>query len=217
VSFSESPHWEYPRRDETIDRWRRLFACREEAWQSGKVIFRQGDAPANVYLLTKGLVILTWDEPNGSEGVFGLRFPGQVIDLCAHGLGRSYAVSARTAGQTRICKVPLDTFNKAHDTVEVAQFFEHILQVELYNAARFIVNLKTATPADRFLRFLCYFAVASGQAARLSSEGILVPLRDYQLAELMGLSPRHFERVKGTLQRSGVLQLKGRRQFVVHR
>jgi hypothetical protein len=105
------------------------------------------------YLLTKGLVILTWDEPNGSEGVFGLRFPGEVIDLCAHGLGQPYAVSARTAGQTRICKVSLDTFNKAHDTVEAAQFFENILQVELYNAARFIVNLKTATPADRFLRF----------------------------------------------------------------
>jgi CRP-like cAMP-binding protein len=216
VPCPQSFHWEYPRREETIERWKRLFGCREETWPSRKWVFRQGDAPANVYLLTRGLVVLTWDEPEGTQGVFGLRFPGQVIDLCAHGLERPYAVSARTVGQAAICRLPLGRFVKAHNDVEVAKFFENILQVELYNAARFIVNLKAATPADRFLRFLCYFAAASGQTTRLGSEGILVPLRDYQLAELIGLSPRHFERVKRTLQASGVLQLKGRRHFVVH-
>jgi CRP-like cAMP-binding protein len=209
-------HWEFSHREATIQQWTQLFGCHEESWQSGKAIFRQGDTARDVFLLISGLVILTWDEPDGSEGVLGLRFPGQVIDLCAHGLGIPYPVSARTTGRSKLCRVPLAAFEaKARDNVHVGHFFGHLLRIELYNAARYIVNLKTATPADRFERFLQYFASASGEASRARSEGIFIPLRDYQIAELMGLSVRHFERVKHQLQSSGRLQLKGPHRFLL--
>ena len=115
--------------------------------------------------------------------------------------GIPYPVSARTTGRSKLCRVPLAAFQaKARDNVHVEHFFGHLLRIELYNAARYIVNLKTATPADRLERFLQYFSSASGQASRARSEGVFIPLRDYQIAELMGLSVRHFERVKHQLQ-----------------
>lgn len=198
--------------------WKRLLGCREEAWPSGKVIFRQGDQATDVFFLTGGLAILTWDVGDGSEGVLGLRFPGQVLDYCAHGFGMPYPASAETIARSTLCRIPLTMFQaKARGSIQVAQLFEHLLMTDLYNAAKFIVNLKTAKPADRFEQFLHYFAAATGQTSTAGSKGISVPLRDYQMADLMGLSTRHFERIKRELQLSGRLELKGPDRFLLRR
>ena len=180
------------------------------------MIFRQGTAAQDVFLLMSGLVILTCDAGDGSEGVLGLRFPGQVLDYCAHGFGMPYPVSAATIERSILCRVPLAAFaTKMQSNIHAANFFERLLRIDLYSAAMFIGDLKTATPSDRFEGFLRFYADATGQASTIGSLGVLVPLRDGQLAELIGLSERHFKRVTRQLQMSGRLQLKGRHHFVL--
>jgi CRP-like cAMP-binding protein len=181
-------------------------------------VFRQGDTPQDVFLVSDGLVILKCNVADGREAVLTVRFPGQVLDCCCHDLGVPYLVSACTVLTSTLIRVPVTEFrSRIAESRDAWDLFGQLACIDAYNATTSVVALKMAPPACRFVRFLRHFASATGQASELRQAGIRIPLRDSQLAGIIGLSVRQFARVKRQLQRSGRILVKGASRVVLRR
>lgn len=210
--------WNPIRGRAALQHWKQLFGEREEASRSGRAVFLQGDQPEHVFVLSSGLAMLTCNTADGREAIVALRFPGQVLDCCCHDLGIRYPVSARTIAPSMLYRVTVTAFrSRATGDPDTQVFLDHLLRLDAYNAATSIAALKIASPAERLERFLRYFAGATGQVSDLKSAGIFIPLRDCHLAQIIGLSYRHFARVKKELQAAGRIHLTRANRFVLRK
>jgi hypothetical protein len=91
---------------------------------------------------------------------------------------------------------------------EVAAFIVRLLLKDLCNAASFITELKGAAPAERFERFLRMLAGVLGGDSKAHTIHISVPLRDEEMADILGFSARHLKRVKRDLRLAGRVGFK---------
>ena len=190
--------------------WNELFGLRRpEALASGITLFREQTLPSEVFLLVDGLVLLTCTSPEwGSECILGVRFPGQIIEHCAHNLRMPYPVSATVLVRSQILRVSISALRKhEQENPQTAAFFQRLLALDLYHATLFIMQLKKAAPANRLKRFLHLLASVMGSEPKSGRLQIAMPLHDNQIAEVLGFSPRQLKRVKRQLHDQGYLHL----------
>lgn len=186
---------------------------------AGLELFQEGSTARDVFLLTEGLILLTYSATQGeNESALGLRFPGQIIEQCAHVLETPYPVSARAILNCQFLRISASELRKRelHDP-DVARFFQRTLSSDLFRAALFIVHLKSATPAERLNRLL-YILAAIMETPPVSGRlPIHMPLTDQQTAEILGVSARHLKRVKKEMQEQGFLRFSGGRVWSIPR
>ncbi len=159
-----------------------------------------------MFLLVDGLVLLTCTTPAiNAECILGVRFPGQVVDLCAHNLGMPYLVSAITLVKSQIFRISIPELRKQeHEDPRAAAFFDCMLSRDLYNAALFIMQIKDFVPADRLRRFLQLLASVIGSESKDGNLQLSMPLHDSQFAEILGFSPRQFKESRNSYSMMGI-------------
>jgi len=146
------------------------------------------------------------------DGALGLRLPGQVIEQCAHNLGIPYPVSARTVSAAQIIRIPLVEVQKREQKdARAGAFLRRALSTDLYYAVVFITRLKSYTPADRVMEFASVLADVTNSEIKFGRRHVSMPVHDSQAAEILGLSPRQFKRVKRQLIRQGRLTISAAR------
>ena len=206
--------WSEAAARETIRTWSEIFGPRKpEALVSGINLFQEGTRPKEVFLLVEGLILLTCTAPAiDAECILGVRFPGQVVEQCAHNLDIPYPVSAVALVNSQILRISIPALRKREEeNSSTAAFFERLLSLDLYNAVLFIMELKRSLPADRLKHFLNLLASVMGSESKSGKLQIAMPLHDNQIANILGFSPRQFKRVKRQLQDQGHLQVSGAR------
>jgi CRP-like cAMP-binding protein len=210
-------HWDQERARENIAAWEELFGP-GSPWhcESGILLFQEGQEPREIFLLTEGLVLLYCDLPDRAESALGLRFPGQVLEQCAHHLHLPYPVSARTLIPSTIYRIAADELReRERQNREISLFFERQLRIDLYNADVFIMELKTSSPVERLDRLLRLLAAGLGCNPKFGVLQVPMPLRDDQLADMLGCSARHLKRIKKQLQQEGRLRTAGRQGLIL--
>jgi len=206
--------WNKAAARETIRIWAEAFGHpKREALVPGTSLFREGTPPKDVFLLVDGMVLLTCTSPSiDRECTLAVRFPGQLVEPCAHLLGVPYSVSAAVLTNSQIFRIPAVTVRKVGgENPQAAALFERSLAADLYDAFGFITQLKESAPADRLIRFVRLVGSFMGSESPSGKLRVSMPLRDHQIAEILGFSPRQFKRVKRQLQNQGSLQLLGAR------
>lgn len=215
----ESPTiwWSQETAKQTVAAWAKIFGSSDPLhYQTGATVFQKGEEACNVFLLVRGLVLLYCDLPSGMESVLGVRFPGQIIDQCAHDLQMPYPLSARAVLPSTIYRISVsDLQNREHRNCDSSRLFERLLRIDLYNAAVFISDLKASTIAYRLERFLKLLASSLGRPPVDGALYIPVPLRDEQLGDMLGCSLRHLRRVKSQMKQAGRLRVSRNRTFVL--
>lgn len=197
--------------------WKALFqGTAPVQYKAGVEVFRQGQEARDVFLVAEGLILLSGDLAGGHDTVLGVRFPGQVIDQCAHELRIPYPLSARTLLASSVYQISaVDLRDKATRNRDVLLLSDRLLRLDLYNAAVFIAELKVSKPAQRLERFVRLLASASGSVHEGDVLRVPVPLRDDQLAEMIGCSLRHFKRIKKQLQHDGRLRIARNHEYIL--
>ncbi len=209
--------WNRKHAKEMVAAWERLLGRGKPLQcEAGTDVFKQGQMAEQVFLLREGIVLLYCDDPNGGEGVLGVRFPGQIIEHCAHALNLPYPVSARTVTPSVIYKIAANELRaREQQNPDICCFLKHHLRVDLYSAAVFIMELKAASRADRLERFLNLMAEVLGCKPERGALHIPMPLRDEHLADMLGCSARHFNRIKRQLHEAGRLEIDAGRRFII--
>jgi CRP/FNR family transcriptional regulator, cyclic AMP receptor protein len=208
--------WNQRQAEESVAAWIRLLEPQSPvSLAAGAHLFSQGQEEEYVYLIGEGLVLLYCDLPDGSESVVGIRLPGQIVEQYTHECGFSNPVSARTLIPSVVYRVSaLELHRRKNLNPDVLAYFERMLRMDLSSAIFSIVEIRRSTPDCRLERLLRLLAAVLG-TRRAGELYIPVPLSDEQLAEMVGCSPRHFQRLKKMMRQSGRLRSGGSRTFIL--
>ena len=172
----------------------------------------EGDRPAQCCLVTAGFAVRSKTTDGGKRQILSVHIPGDIPDLQSlylpvmdHDLK---TLSACTLGM--IPHEALHALIRARPAVAEALWRETLIDAAIFR--EWIVNV-ARRPANRRLAHFILETRRRLQLVGLARDGQFeLPMTQADLADTLGLTPVHINRVMKTLRRDGVLEF---RKFVV--
>lgn len=190
------------------DALRVIAACSSSyAFPPGVDLLRQGGPPAFVFVVADGLVKLSRGEPDGRTATISLRRPGWPLGAAAVVLGEPYVATATTVTRCTVHQVPADLFCQLLQTrPEVSWYLHAIHGQEVHEQALRIADLTCASARCRLERLLVDLATAAGHSRAGTEYRLQLPLRHWEIAQLIGVTPPYFSELLKELEVEGVLR-----------
>ncbi len=193
----------------TMEDRKRVLAAWEDLLQStvprthkqGFTLFCQGDSVSEVLLLKQGLVKLNHTLPCGRETLIGIRLPGQFVEWAPHCSG-AHAVTATAVTELRVYHIRADHFHREVSRHSSAlQLLSEVMRLDLYEALAALIEFKTLPTSDRLILLFSRMAEAQGIPKVGGPVRIHLPLKDHELAALLGISKENFSRMRRKLEK----------------
>jgi CRP/FNR family transcriptional regulator len=182
-----------------------------QLYQRNTEVYHQ-DTPANaVYLIERGLVKLTWVEPDGREVIVGLRRRHWLLGAQAVLLGRRLAFTVTTLIPCSLHSISSTGFlNLVNTDAEFNRQLLLIFSEEIYRHGMKAAVLGCMPARDRLTRFLCEMVLeqrnGSGAAEPHKPMKLQIPIKLKELAQLIAITPEHLSRLLKELEQQGVIK-----------
>jgi CRP-like cAMP-binding protein len=170
-------------------------------------LFLQGAPPREVFYIERGLVKLTRVSENGQELAVGLPSQGSLLGAASVIVQEPYPFTAVTTTNCALSRIPADLFLRLAKTDE--QFCWYIHEVhshEVHQQADQLAALRHLSARQRFERFLLQFLSLTPVHERQTSMRIRLPLKHWEIAQLIGIRPEHLSRVLQQIKQEGILR-----------
>jgi CRP-like cAMP-binding protein len=182
-----------------VAEWKGLLERgRTSTVRTGSVLFLEGAPRHNLFLLEHGIAKLTRSTSIGRIATVGLRYPGEFLTLCCVPATRAAEyVSAIALTECTVYILPLDEVGRAlRRDLRVATLILQHADHDIEALTRAVIDLTFLNASQRWeklIRDLLPFFVW-----RKSNRGLhfRLPLRDREVAEILGISPQQFSAVK---------------------
>lgn len=206
---ASSLRWSKLQAKEALSAWIRLLELPDlHARLARTELFHERSAAHDLWLIEDGLVLLTCAQPDGEETVFGLRLPGQLLDQCASAHRSPHRYSALTLTTCMLRRIDAAMLRERELTDPgVARLVLRQLRTDLHNAASYILQLKVQTLEQRFRQLVRLLAAVFDAHPVDGVMHLPVPLREEEIAGLLGASVRQFKRVKKQMRERGDLEI----------
>jgi CRP/FNR family cyclic AMP-dependent transcriptional regulator len=170
------------------------------------IIFSQGESPHTVCLICNGLVKLTRTEFDGKRAIVGLREKGWLLGAAAILQGLPYASTAETVTRSKLCFVPIEQFQYAMETnTSFSKWVSMILSREVYSSVLDISNQSCLSGRQRLEYFLLEIIQAQKNWNTEKTVKIPVPLKHWEIAQLLGLTPEYLSRLIKQMENEGII------------
>ena len=188
----------------------------EERFPSDWDIVSEGQEPRSVFVLLEGLACRYRLLPNGTRQIMTFLLPGDLCDLHVFLLRKmDHAIGSLTP--VRLAPI------KREDVLELSMRHPRIsaslwwstLQEEAMLRER-IVSLGRRNALERVAYLLCELVWRQQAIGHASGDTIDLPLTQLELADALGLTPVHVNRVLQGLRREGLLVLEHRRLTILN-
>ncbi len=186
----------------------------EEHVQADRNIVSEGQAPRSMFVLLEGLACRYRMLPDGARQILTFLLPGDLCDLHVfllrrmdHSIGTLTPVRLATITREDLLEVGL-----RHPRISVGLWWSS-LQEEAVLRER-IVSLGRRDARERVAYLLCELVWRQKAIGHASGDSIDLPLTQIELADALGLTPVHVNRVLQALRRDGLLMLE-RRQLTL--
>lgn len=182
---------------------------------AGDDIVCEGEVSASVSLILEGLACRYKTMSDGRRQIMGFLLPGDLVDLHGYMAGEmDHSVGALTP-----CKLSAVPHQKLHDALEQHPGLVRTLWAESLAegsvAREWLVGLGRRSAYSRIAHLLCE-VVARMKAIGLTDGSVCdLPVTQQELADSLGLSLVHVNRVLQRLRASGLVSL-GRGALQVH-
>lgn len=192
--------------DEAITRLAR--GAVEVSMPASSVVFRQGDAPAAVYIIVEGQVKLSLQTARGDEKVIELIGRGENFGTVPVLLGERHALRAETIADSLL--LPLGR-NAVLEEIECnpefsCRMLRDVCQ-RLQQRTRDFENCMLLNGAQRVTNFLLD-QIPHG--ANGKSVAVTLPAKKGIIASRLNLTHEHFSRILHEIQAAGLIEVKGR-------
>ncbi|MHC4489011.1 MAG: Crp/Fnr family transcriptional regulator [Planctomycetota bacterium] len=169
-------------------------------------IFSQGESPHTICLICNGLVKLTRTESDGNRAIVGLRKPGWLLGATAILPGLPYASTAETLIRSKLCFVPIEQFQQAMDTnTTFSKWVSMILCREVRSSTLSISSQSCLSGRQRLEKFLWEIIQLQNIRDTGKKVKIPIPLKQWELAQLLGLTPEHLSRLIKQMENKGII------------
>ena len=170
-------------------------------------LYRQGTAATEVYYIESGLVKLVRSEQGGQELITDLRFPGYLLGEASLISNRPHPLTAVTLVESRLWRITASVFCRLLKSDE--QFARGIRQMqsrEAYDNVSRITQLGCVQARHRLEHMLRLLIKAQGAKAPRESVRLEVPLKNWELAQLIAVTPTYLSRLFGRLEKDEMLR-----------
>lgn len=175
----------------------------------------EGDTSGTLYLLAEGWAFRHQTTRNGSRQIVGLALPGDFCNLDVLAFGRiDYGVRMLTAGT--LLTIERDkalALSLCHPGI--AALFSQAAFVENAILSRWAVCLGRLSAQERLAHLLCEIAARLGRSG-VHHGNLVLPLTQEQLADVLGLTAVHVNRVLQQLRGQGLVAMKGRSMMIAN-
>jgi len=172
-------------------------------------LYRQGSQADEVYFISRGLLKLVRTEREGHELIIDLRPRGWLLGTAAVITKQQHPVTAITLSESVVQRIPAAVFNNLLETN--TKFSLHVHQMQSYEAIDHITHMAriSCLPAQERLADLLWELAHALELPTSSSEILLrLPLKHWELAQLIAVTPEYLSRLLKKMQRDGIVRQK---------
>lgn len=164
------------------------------------VLFQQGERPAFLYVLLRGMVALTSKADGSTQTVVDILKPVDQFVLAAVLLDAPYLVTAQALQPAHLFRIPAETVRRIVESEPEAAVgaMRHISR-QYRSFVGEILDLKLRSAAQRLAAYL-----VSLMGDQPGPAEIRLPYGKRHLAARLGATPEHLSRAFATLRRYGV-------------
>jgi CRP-like cAMP-binding protein len=200
-----------------VEQWKRKLRLTDpRRYRRGSEVFHGGTSYDAGILIERGIMALHYLLPNGRETLFMLAFPGELVNLTAPPPSKPTGTAGTAVTNCDVYRIDVQRIESAEQQdPEIPKMLYRSLQEQVAKRTKALVELKSLSPAERLEHHLCELAKVLGCDVNAKPVRVVVPLKDTEMAMLLGLSDRQFKRVKKSLQEDGRLRFENSRMFVL--
>ena len=181
----------------------------------GQILVRQGDSVRAVHVLMDGLISRAKELPDGRRQITGLLVPGDCCDVheCLQERSDSTFMAAI---ESTVAALPRDAVLDWLETrPAVAQLLWQAALSREAILAEWLVNLGHRTPTERMAHLFCELLARLKAVGLGQDDEYDFPLRQHELADIVGLSTVHVNRTLQALRSEGLIALRNYRLKVL--
>ncbi|WP_141703397.1 Crp/Fnr family transcriptional regulator [Methylobrevis pamukkalensis] len=202
---------EFGARLETADRARLEEICRRARRVEARTdLIEQGEPPSMVRLVLEGMAYRYKLLPNGRRSIVGFLLPGDFCDLHVAILGRmDHAIA--TAVTSTVVEIDRDTIEDITRTEpRITRAFWWATLVDEATLREWLASMGHR-PADKQMAHLfCELLIRLQAVGRASVDSFRLPVTQDELADTLGISVVHANRVLQQLREDGLVTMRNR-------
>ena len=189
---------------------KKLFNCKTvRVVPPQHVIYSQGESPHIVCLICTGMVKLTSTESDGNRSIVGLRRAGYMMGAVPSIINMPYVTTAETITRSRLCLVPTETFIKLIDTYAgFSRWILTMLSRRLRSSMLSISEKSCVSGRHRLEKFLWELVQTQNGSDKNKPIKIQMILKNWEVAQLLSLTPQHLCRLVKQMEKEGILMRK---------
>jgi CRP-like cAMP-binding protein len=172
---------------------------------ANRYIVREGDRPPGATLIIRGLAFRHKLTVEGARQILSVHIPGDFVDLEGSLLKvADHNVQALTPCEVAV--VPHDEIVRlveTHPRIGHAMWIDTLIDGSIYR--EWIVNVGRRDSRSGMCHLLCEFARRLEAAGLADAAGYELPMTQEQLADALGITPVHVNRILRELDREGLI------------
>ncbi len=193
--------------DEDIDALEAVTS-QPQAFGPRQDLIREGDQPGPVLVVLEGWAFRYKVLPNGSRQIMAFMMPGDACDLNI-GMLAEMDHSIQTVTHAKVVKIEskvMDELMIAHPRVARAMYVAQLVDEGTLRA--WIVSLGRRSSAERAAHLLLELYIRGIRTGVASGNEMELPLSQAVLADALGMTPVHINRMLQEFRRSGAVELR---------
>ena len=170
-------------------------------------LIREGDRPGPVMVMLEGWACRYKVLPSGARQVLAFLMPGDACDLHA-GLLAEMDHSIQTISPTIVAWVPrgeMDAMMDTHRGIAKAMYISQMVGEGTLRA--WITSMGRRTSIERVAHLMCELYLRAHNIGLADSTHLHLPLSQLLLADSLGMTPVHLNRVLKELREHGVMSM----------
>lgn len=187
---------------------------RPQAFKPRQDLIREGDQPGPVFVVLEGWATRYKILPSGSRQIMAFLMPGDACDLNI-GMLAEMDHSIQTVTHAKVARIAGETMSdlmKAHPSIARAMYIAQLVDEGTLRA--WIVSLGRRSSVERAAHLLLELYVRGVRTGLAQEHEVELPLSQVVLADALGMTPVHINRVLQELRQSGGVELRRRRRLL---
>lgn len=173
-----------------------------------RTIVREGERSGFVHLILSGWASRYSALPNGTRQITAFLIPGDVCDLHASVLGE-VDDNVATLTRARITYVPRETMQALAARPAIARALWWATMADSAVLRGWLVNVGRRDAGESIGHLMCELYVRMRNVGLTTDHSYDLPLTQEEIADALGLTPVHVNRVLQRMRRDGLISLAG--------
>ncbi len=188
----------------------RVLRSAQASYAAGEYLYHEGDIPEKAFTVYKGWIILFKDMENGDRQILRFALPG---DFLCYKVGKHKVVdhSAIAVSETTLCVFPIDRFRATIAELPELAFAITSVMDRTAQRCHSVLTTIASHPAETKIAFLLLSLFIREESLNLAEAGCVpFPITQEDIADALGLTSIHVNRVMQSLRKSGLIECKNR-------